>query len=146
MKCNLDNEIKKAKWITAPSEIAAPVISRHFVSDNPTECKIAISALGFFEFYINGKRVGNEYFLPSNSIFRKRSFTKLLYPISDEFTYRCYYSIFDISDYVQEGDNLIEIALGDGWYRQTERTAEGNMQFGDELGTIFCVCISDSDG
>ena len=142
----LDNEIKNAKWITAPDNIVSPVISRIFTSDKPSECKIAVSALGFFNLFVNGERVGNEFFMPSNSIFRERKFKKLLYPISDEFTYRCYYSIYDISEYVINGDNLLEIALGNGWYRQTDREAEGTMAFGDALGTIFALCISDSSG
>lgn len=142
----LDDEIKKAKWITAPADIAAPIISRRFTSENLCKCKIAVSALGFFTLYVNGVRVGNEYFQPLNSIFTKRNCNKMLYPISDEFTYRCYYSIYDITRYIQDGDNLIEIALGDGWYRQTDRIAEGNMAFGDALGTIFSVCVSDTNG
>ena len=92
-----DNEIKKAKWITAPSDMESPVISRHFASDNTKECKIAISALGFFMLYVNGVRVGDEYFMPSNSMFRKQR--RVLYTVPDEFTYRCYYSVYDITKY-----------------------------------------------
>ena len=144
MKRTFDNEIKKARWITAPSDIAAPVISRRFTSDNTKECNIAISALGFFMLYVNGVRVGDEYFMPSNSMFRKQR--RVLYTVPDEFTYRCYYSVYDITKYLQDGDNFIEISLGDGWYRQTDRESGGAMEFGDALGTIFAVCISDSEG
>ena len=142
----LDCKIKRAKWITAPSSIAAPVIGRQFVLDRPKECKIAVSALGFFTAYVNGVRIGNEYFRPSNSIFRERNCQTMLYPISDEFTYRCYYSVYDKTEYVHDGDNLLEIALGDGWYRQTDRTAEGDVSFGDALGTIFEIFVSDMNG
>lgn len=145
MSVLFDYEIKQAKWIAASSDIAAPVIGRQFVLYNkPKECKIAISALGFFTLYINGVRIGNEYFLPSNSIFRKRKFENMLYPIFDEFTYRSYYSIYDITKYVREGKNLLEVALGDGWYRQTDRTVEGNMAFGDALGTIYAIYVSNT--
>ena len=72
----LDNEIKNAKWITAPDNIVSPVISRIFTSDKPSECKIAVSALGFFNLFVNGERVGNEFFMPSNRIFRERKFKK----------------------------------------------------------------------
>lgn len=142
----LDNEIKKAKWVTAPSSIAAPVISRIITLNKPKEAEIALSALGFFMLYVNGTRVGNEYFMPSSSVYNKREFKKLIYPINDEFTYRCYYSTYDISEYLKDGENLVEICLGDGWYRQTERTAEGTMEFGDTLGTIFAISVSDANG
>ena len=93
MQIDLDREIKTAKWVTAPGEFASPVIVRSFSLRSPSAGKIAVSALGFFTLFINGERVGKDYFLPSNSLFRERRFTDLIYPISDQFTYRCYYSV-----------------------------------------------------
>ena len=146
MTSQLDQAIRQAKWVTAPSAMAAPVISRTLTLRHPHECAIAVSALGFFILRVNGVRVGDDYFLPSNSVFRRRAFRRITYPIADEFTYRCYYSTYDLSGYVHDGDNLLEMALGDGWYRQTERIAEGEMAFGDALGTIFAVRLTDADG
>lgn len=142
----MDKAINMAKWISAPAKFAAPVISRTFTASQPKAAHIAISALGFFELYVNGNRVGNEYFLPSSSLYRMRDAKSFTYPIYDEFTYRCYYSVFDITDYVKDGENVIEIALADGKYRQTERTAEGNVSYGDCLAAIFAVSIDDENG
>lgn len=143
---NIESHLQHAKWVTAPKELAAPIIVRSFSLRMPQRGEIALSALGFFVLFVNGKRVGNEYFLPSNSLFCRRDFEDLLYPISDEFTYRCYYSVYDITPYLREGENTIEIHLGDGWYRQKERIAEGTMKFGDALGTIYAMRLTDDTG
>lgn len=84
--------------------------------------------------------------MPSNSLFCRRKTENFLYPIYDEFTYRCYYTVYDISDYLKNGENTLEIALGNGWYRQTERVAEGNMAFGDSLGAIFAIKLTEPCG
>lgn len=142
----MDKAMNMAKWISAPKKFASPVISRTFTASQAKVAHIAISALGFFELYVNGSRVGDEYFLPSSSLYRMRDTKNFTYPIYDEFTYRCYYSVFDITDYLKDGENIIEVALGDGKYRQTERTAEGNVSFGDQLATIYAVSINDESG
>lgn len=143
MKSDLNAAIKNASWILCPAEFVSPVIRRCFNAETEAEAKIAVSSLGFFKLCINGNPVGDEYFRPSNSIFRARDPKSWIYPIKDNFTYRCYYSTIDITPWIREGENTLEIALGDGWYRQTERTAEGNMAFGDRLGAVYALCLSD---
>lgn len=140
----LGSELKRAKWITIPKDFATGRIERTFIVNHTENARLCISALGFYTIYINGKRVGRDYFQPLNSLFRKRDFSDLLYPIRDEFTYRCYYSIYDITDYLTVGKNTLEIALGNGWYRQTERTIEGTLSFGDALGAIYVLYADDA--
>ncbi|MBE6570408.1 MAG: hypothetical protein E7658_09375 [Ruminococcaceae bacterium] len=50
--------------------------------------------------------------------------------LRDTLTCCCYVSEYDITPYLREGENLLEFRPGDGWYRQKERIAEGNMAFG----------------
>lgn len=142
----LEKELKQSKWIMAPAEFASPVFVRTFSVKNPEKAQLAVSALGFFVVRINGKRVGEEYFLPSASLYHERSMEDLIYPISDQFTYRCYYSVYDVSSYVHLGENLLEIAVGDGWYRQVERIAEGTMAFGQELGVLYALAVDSEQG
>lgn len=137
---------KGAKWIGADRGFPSPVIERRITMRQPVRGILRISALGFFLVYVNGRRVGTEYYLPSNSLFRERKMEGLLYPLKDQFTYRCYYSEYEISEYLKEGENLLEIRLGDGWYRQTDRVAEGNMAFGDQLGVIYSIELTDAFG
>ncbi len=145
MKTNLDLAIRKAAWIVCPQEIDAPIIRRSFSVITEASAVVALSALGFYKLYINGQAVGDEFFRPSNSIFHARDPKSWIYPIRDSFTYRAYYSTVDITPWLHEGENTLEIALGNGWYRQTERVAEGNMAFGDRLGAIYALVMKEGE-
>ena len=142
MKTNLDLAIQKAAWILCPQEIDAPIIRRSFSISTEASAVVALSALGFYKLYVNGQTVGDELFRPSNSLFHARDPKSWIYPIRDSFTYRAYYSTIDITPWLCKGENVIEIALGNGWYRQTARIAEGNMAFGDRLGAIYAIVLS----
>lgn len=143
MQTDFNTAIQNASWVVCPAELEAPIIRRCFHLSSPASAEIAVSALGFFKLYVNGSAVGDEYFRPSNSIFRARDPKSWIYPLRDTFTYRCYYSIIDITPWLCEGENTLEIALGNGWYRQTERVAEGNMAFGDRLGAIYALALDE---
>jgi len=143
MKTDFNTAIRNASWVLCPAEFEAPVIRRHFNISSAASAEIAVSALGFFKLYVNGNVVGDEYFRPSNSVFHARDSKSWIYPISDTFTYRCYYSVMDITPLLCKGENTIEIVLGNGWYRQTERTAEGNMAFGERLGAIYALALNE---
>ena len=145
MKTNLDFAIRKAAWIVCPQEIDAPIIRRSFSISTEASAVVALSALGFYKLYVNGHLVGDELYRPSNSIFHARDPKSWIYPIRDSFTYRAYYSTIDISPWLHEGENTLEIALGNGWYRQTERVAEGSMAFGDRLGAIYALVLKDGE-
>ncbi len=144
MNLNLEAELKSAQWVTIPESFESGVISRSFCVKTPIKAEILISALGFYILYINGKRINNGYFQPLNSLFRERDLSSLSYAINDQFTYRCYYDKYDISEHLVNGENTIEIVLGNGWYKQKERIAEGNMSFGDCLGTIYAISLGDA--
>ena len=142
----LDEKIKVAKWTMASSKIEAPIMERCFSVKDAKECSIALSSLGFFELCLNGKRVGDEYFLPLHSIYHALNFRKVTYPIKDKLTYRIYYSTYNLLPYLKEGENLLEIRLGNGFYRQKERICEGDWSYGESLGALYAIGISDSFG
>ena len=139
------DELMRAEWTMAPSCLAAPVFTRNFSARSCEKAEIAITAFGFFKLYINGKKVGSEYILPLHSIYHDIGFSLMEYPIKDTLTFRVYCSVFDISQLLVDGDNLLEIHLANGFYRQTERIAEGDWKYGDELGVRYAIIISDSD-
>ncbi len=138
--------LQGARWVEALPSIEAPVILRSFDIKTPSSARIAVSSLGFFKLYINGERVGDEYFLPSNSLFCERPLKDITYPIKDKFTYRTYFTEYDILPFVKSGENTLEIKLGGGWFRQNERVAEGDMSFGDALAAIYAITVTDADG
>ncbi|MBQ9085230.1 MAG: family 78 glycoside hydrolase catalytic domain [Clostridia bacterium] len=141
----MDKYIKMAKMVLAREDIASPIIVKHINAPDFTSAKIAITALGFFTLYINNKRVGEDYFTPVLSIAHARDTSGFLYPSDEEYTYRLYYHTYDITNLLSEGDNLLEVHLGDGFYRQWERRAEGDTSFGSRLGTQFAISIDDGE-
>lgn len=139
---SFDTVLANAKWTMAPKEFVSPVIIRKFDAARGERADIAITSLGFFRLYLNGKRVGNEAFLPLHSIYHDIGFDRMEYPIYDKFTFRAYYSVFDITGFLKEGENTLEIHLGNGFYRQSERVAEGDWRYGDSLGAKYAVKLS----
>ncbi len=58
------------------------------------------TALGLYELRLNGKKVGDDYFLPGWTDYEKR----------------LYYQTFDITDQLKAGENVIGAVIADGWY------------------------------
>lgn len=118
-------------WIQGDTSCEAPQFRKVFSVQKEEEAKISICGLGFFELYLNGRRVSDDRFVPAWSNYEKRDLSTLLYPIHDEFTrYRTYYREYDLSEYLTEGENVLGILLGNGWYHQNKRNVEGKLDYG----------------
>lgn len=117
---------KKAKWVCC-GECDAPVIEKEFFAENIKNAEISICVLGFFEIFVNGKKVSGDVLTPVCSQFDKSPGSNLLYPLTDEFSgSRIYYRHYNLTEYICSGCNLVEIMLGNGWYNQKDRTIEGD--------------------
>ena len=137
----MENIFEKSVWIGADKNYSSPIISRSFILESFKKVRLFITGLGYFSPKINGLSVTEEYFLPVASDYEPRNFRKFLYPLSDTTTNRIYYYEFDITSLLKSGENLLEIQLGNGFYRQNERTAEGDTSFGDVLKAIYRIDI-----
>jgi len=62
--------------------------------------RLYVTALGLYEFHINGNRIGNDYFTPGWTDYNKR----------------VYYQTYDVTPYLTEGKNAFGAILADGWY------------------------------
>ncbi|MBQ6832104.1 MAG: family 78 glycoside hydrolase catalytic domain [Oscillospiraceae bacterium] len=142
------NEIKKKGvcWIKADDCCQSPVICHSFQAEQPSSAYLEITGLGYFAVTVNGRKITGDRFVPAQSDYEKRDLSDLLYPISDTFTHRIYYLRYDCSRAMKSGENTIEIRLGNGFYRQTERTIEGSMAYGQDLKTAFCLAFEDQTG
>ncbi len=138
--------MEKAKWIACPENFVAPVISKTFTLSSPVSASIAVTGLGFFTLFINGKRVSDQLFVPALTDYEARDMRKWSYPLYDITTHRIFYLRYDVSSLVHDGENLLELRLGPGWYRQEERYAEGPMSFGRELKGWFCAEFLSASG
>jgi len=97
----LNKEDWTAQWIGSPDSVTAPYYRQSFnLEEVPDRAPYYIAALGYFELYINGKKVGKEVLAPAVSNFSKRT----------------YYKTYDVARYLKEGKNNIGIWMGTGWY------------------------------
>ena len=76
-------------------------VRREFaLSKSVRRARLYASALGVYEPYINGKRVGSDVFAPGWTDYRKRVM----------------YQTYDVTDRVRRGTNALGFAFADGWY------------------------------
>ena len=137
---------KEAKWVTAAPECEAPIFYDEVLWERrDKKAVISICGLGFFELYINGRKVSEELLVPAWSDYEPRKNRRLLYPITDSFTHRIYYLDYEITGYLKEGKNCLEVWLGNGWYNQHERNVEGDLWYGSPK-LAFSIEIDREDG
>ncbi|MDR0574413.1 MAG: glycoside hydrolase family 78 protein [Tannerella sp.] len=82
-------------------QVSAPMLRKTAMLDKPVKsARLYATARGAYEFYINGKRVGNDYFNPGWTDYR----------------YRIMYNTYDITSMLRQGDNGLGAMLGSGWF------------------------------
>lgn len=126
-----------AGWITpvAGAGLAdpAPVFEHDVdVADGLLRARLYISALGIFVASINGTRVGNEHFAPGWTSYDR------------EVGYRTH----DLTTLLHPGANLVQVLLGNGWYRG--RIASFGLHrgrpYGERLALLAQLELSYRDG
>ena len=70
------------------------------ISDTVKRARLFVTALGSYEFFLNGQRVGDYAFSPEFTDYRKRVL----------------YQTYDVSRALIKGRNVLAALLGDGWY------------------------------
>lgn len=136
---------KQAKWLGCGEGFSAPFVIRKFHANKVQKAVIDICGLGYYELFINGKRVENEFFKPAVSDYSERDFTGFAYPLPDKTSHTIYYNTYDITAYLKDGENTLAVLLGNGFYRQKRRTCEGNTWFGEELLLRYDLRLGEED-
>lgn len=144
----LDANEWKAKWIGAPwqGEEAlpkpdggpngqpedlvppAPLLRKEFQVEKEVAKAVAyVTGLGYFELYMNGKKVGNDVLVPNQTNYGKRpNLPNALINLEDNFReYKVMYLAYDISNQLVQGGNVIGSILGNGFYNPAKSWAEG---------------------
>ena len=96
-----------AKWIYGDYSVSTkeryPVdyFKKEFELEEVKDAMLYVSALGIYEAYINGEKVGNALLAPGSTDPRKR----------------VQYDTYNVSSLLKAGHNEIVLLLADGWYR-----------------------------
>ena len=112
----------KAKWICAEQKTGAPLFRNTFSVDKLVrQAKVFVTAGGYFELYINGCKVGEDYLVPNFTNYTARQdLDKGGLALDARFTaYRVMYLSYDVTHQLRDGSNVIGAILGDGFYRST---------------------------
>lgn len=129
------NEIfGNAKWIMPSEDLTSAIFNGTFnIDDTAAPTTINVCGLGYFILYVNGKRVSDDEFVPAYSDYipRDREKMKLEYPLADKMDNRIYCLQYDISSFVNKGENVIGVLAGGGYFHQFDRRAEGLMDYGN---------------
>jgi alpha-L-rhamnosidase len=130
-----------AKWTSKPnlpantdcSYLPAPYLRKSFNIDKTViQAKLYCSGIGFSEFYVNGQLTGDE----------------LLNPAFTRYDKTVLYTVYDIKNLLNQGENAIGAILGNGWYNIHSHDA-WNFEFStwrDTPKMIAQLHISFSDG
>ncbi|MEP7230292.1 MAG: family 78 glycoside hydrolase catalytic domain [Ginsengibacter sp.] len=101
-----------AKWINDGSKNPAndsdyykqdrmPLLRKEFSATKKIEsARLYISGLGYYEAYLNGKKIGDHILDPGFTTYRKEVL----------------YSVYDITSMLKRGSNVMGIMLGNGWW------------------------------
>lgn len=115
-----------------PSRNALPLMyTKMRIDKEVAKARLYVTARGIYDIYVNGQRIGSDYFNPGATQYNK---THL-------------YQIFDITDHLTQGANTVGAQLAEGWW-MGGATYEGKNwnYFGDRLSLLACLKVTFADG
>ncbi|MCZ6771229.1 MAG: family 78 glycoside hydrolase catalytic domain, partial [Proteobacteria bacterium] len=96
----------------------APLFRREFKLSGPVRsARLYISALGYVHARLNGRAVGDHHLDPLWTLPNKRVF----------------YSVHDVSESLEQGDNCLGVTLGNGWYNPLPLRMWGRVNLRERL-------------
>ncbi|MFJ1812367.1 MULTISPECIES: family 78 glycoside hydrolase catalytic domain [unclassified Streptomyces] len=88
-------------WPNVGQQNPAPLLRRRFRLDKRVaHARFSIAALGFYEAWIGGRRVGDQVLDPPPSVYDQTAYSRT----------------FDVTDSLRKGDNVIAVTLGRGYF------------------------------
>jgi alpha-L-rhamnosidase len=124
-----------AKWIEPKQESAFNGPALTLRKDFTTEKKIVrarayATAHGLYELHINGKKVGDAYFTPGWTNYKKR----------------LQYQAYDITGLLKSGENTVGAMLGDGWFKGSIGWQDNWGYYGKNVALLCQLVLEYSDG
>lgn len=113
---NFKEMFGEAKFVMKEGGEGFSFLRGRFFLQKKGRVTLRVVGLGFFECYINGVRVSEDRYLPLATDYEARD----NYPVGEILTgHHLYVPQYDISELVCEGENVIVIHYGGGWYTLT---------------------------
>ncbi len=99
--------------------LPAPMLRKEFTIAKLVESvRFYGTGLGYFELWLNGERVGDDYFAPNQTNYDKRpTLAEQKIAVSDPFAeYLVPYLSYDLTPLIRQGKNAVGALLGNGFY------------------------------
>jgi len=125
---NLKNGVpgNDGEFITGVDPQSSPLLRKEFeVSQKIKRARVYVSGLGWYELYINGRKVGDHVLDPATTDYRKQVL----------------YATYDVSDMLSRGTNALGAMLGNGWYCEP-----GMLKYGESPRLLLQMNIEYADG
>ncbi len=107
-----------------------PLLRGKFTArDDIASVRLYASALGLYEISVNGAKAGDQFLAPGWTDYERRIQAQT----------------YDITNLVQPGENVIGVALADGWYRGAVGLGWTRV-YGDQLAFVAKVKVTYDDG
>ena len=142
----------EASYVRPNTSYQFPYIRKAFSLNGVIKkAKLYLSVLGFCEPYINGEKISDDLYITPYSQYNKQERSDVnTYFYADEFfedelSYRIYVSEFDVTSFVRQGQNVIGLIVGGGWYRSGLDKHNGFRNYGDTKA-CFRIVVEYEDG
>lgn len=116
-----------------PSCGGAPMLRKVFtLREEVSKARLYLTAQGIYNFYINGQEIAaDEWFNPG----------------STEYDSILAYNVYDVTDALNKGENVLGAVLGEGWWTgMTTFECLNNNYYGDRPALMAKLVITGSDG
>jgi alpha-L-rhamnosidase len=108
----------------------APFLRTQFTIDRPVaRARLYATALGLYEPHLNGQVVGDDVLTPGWT----------------DYDIRAQYQVYDVTDQLRPGENVLGAILGDGWYAGYVGWLE-RQRYGDQPWLLAQLAITYADG
>ncbi len=131
-KYTLKGASKGAFVVADPSRNSTPVLRTAFKcgAGKIKSARLYTTARGIYEVFLNGKRVGDDYYNPGLTQY---NITHL-------------YQTYDVTGLIQAGDNAMGAMLGEGWWSGLLSFGDIWNHFGDRQSFLAKLVITYEDG
>jgi alpha-L-rhamnosidase len=131
---NLNGEKGGTFIVADPSRNSMPMLRTEFIASGNAikDARLYVTARGIYEIFLNGKRVGNDYFNPGLT----------------QYNITHMYQTYDVTDLVIPGyTNAVAAWLGEGWWSGNSTFIGTNWNFfGDRQSLLAKLVITYADG
>ena len=132
----LYNQEWKADFISADSDndqknSKGTLVRKSFPVEKEVKCAyVCATALGLYQLFINGKKVGKDELTPGFTSYHKH----------------LVYQTYEVTDYLQNGENVIGAMIGAGWYKGKMGFLGRYNNYGERSAFLGQLLITYTDG